>query len=468
MIFTSYEFLLLLASAFTGFQLLPRSWRVSWLLLHSYIFYAYAHPWLTPFLLGTTLAAYACGWLVQRPGMAGARKTIAFIAGLVVVLSGLIFFKYTNFVAENLHALFGDGEFEAFDIILPVGISFFTFQNLAYIIDTWRGRETYEPSLQRYALFIAFFPQLVAGPIERGYNILPQLVRLERQTADRLWSGAERISWGLVKKMVFADRFGAYADTVFATASTASGPELIIGALAFGLQIYFDFSAYSDIAIGTARLFGVRLMENFNFPYRSRSIADFWRRWHISLSSWFRDYVYIPLGGDRAGFGRLVVNLAIVWAITGLWHGAAWTYVLWGALHGVYLIAYRAKNKFIAPPGQGWPGAIPAVLRGLLTFTAVHIAWIFFRADTLEAGTDYLTGIVTRFVQAPVDPLNFLIFTPLVAIALALHIVNSHRKPSEDVPDRPGWRHATQVGFNLLLVLFLAVSHQETFIYFVF
>jgi alginate O-acetyltransferase complex protein AlgI len=298
----------------------------------------------------------------------------------------LFTFKYFNFfngaVGGAANALGIQYPIGALSLALPVGISFYTFQSMAYSIDVYRGHVTAEKHAGIFAAFIAFFPQMVAGPIERANHMLPQFRRTVRFDADRTVEGLRRILWGVFKKIVISDRLAIYVNAVYNDAQAHSGAPLIIATVFFAFQIYCDFSAYTDIAIGTAKIIGFDLSENFRQPYFSRSVGEFWRRWHITLSNWFRDYLYIPLGGSRARFSRHLLNLMIVFLVSGLWHGAAWTFVIWGGLHGIFVCVEAAfsKAKIRVFPRN----AVGGMLRLALTFTAICVAWVFFRANSLD------------------------------------------------------------------------------------
>ena len=297
---------------------------------------------------------------------------------IAVNLGLLGFFKYYNFVNNSLGNPFAMNNF-----LLPVGISFYTFQTLSYTIDVYRGRLKPERHVGKFALYVSFFPQLVAGPIERAKHLLPQLQLMSNIRFDNLVSGLQRIVIGLFKKVVIADRAAVLVDTIFSKPDIFSGPQLLIGTLFFGIQIYGDFSGYSDIAIGTAKIFGIDLMENFKRPYLSRSIGEFWSRWHISLSTWFQDYVYIPLGGNRRKPFRVNINILITFVISGLWHGADWVFVIWGAYYGALLIIEKKLKATFASlyaSKKLWVNFI----RWFVTMILVFLGWIFFRANSIS------------------------------------------------------------------------------------
>ena len=381
MIFNSYEYLLFLPIVAIVYFTLP--WvkgRVVWLLMASYFFYMVWNPIFILLIIASTVVDYFAGRAIGA-AQNEQRKKLFLWMSLLMNLGILFYFKYYNFLKDNVQFLFDqlnlDLEIVGHSWILPVGISFYTFQTLSYTIDIYRGKQQVEHNFFVFALYVSFFPQLVAGPIERSTNLLPQF--LEKHTFDyqRVRSGLLMILIGLFKKIVIADRFAIYSDQVFENPAAYTGLSTILGTVFFTFQIYCDFSGYTDIAIGSARVLGYRLMENFKGPYFSKSIKEFWRRWHISLSTWFRDYLYIPLGGNRLGTTKLYRNLIIVFLITGLWHGANWTYVIWGIFHGMFLIVERLGGDRILAKA-------PTLLQVLYTFVVAAIGWVFFRAGTVS------------------------------------------------------------------------------------
>jgi alginate O-acetyltransferase complex protein AlgI len=328
---------------------------------------------------------YIAALQIQKTEIKSKRKAWLMLS-LIVNLGALFLFKYLNFFADSTRAIFEQFNIfynsPAFNILLPVGISFYTFQTLSYTIDVYRGSMKAEKDYALFALYVSFFPQLVAGPIERATNLLPQLSKFNKFDYQRIASGLRLMLWGMLKKVVVADRLAIYVNQVYNNVDDYSGLPLLFATVFFAFQIYADFSGYSDIAIGGARVMGVDLMTNFKRPYLSRSIKEFWARWHISLSTWFRDYLYIPLGGNRVVKWRWYYNLFITFLISGLWHGANWTFVIWGALHGTYLIAeIFIKNKqFTAEI----PFKVKHVFRVVVTFAFVLVSWVFFRANSIQ------------------------------------------------------------------------------------
>ena len=408
--FNSLEFMGFFPVVLFIYFVIPRKLRTIWLLAASYFFYM---NWNAKYalLIGiSTVVTYWCGVQLERVNATGgedSRKKRILVAGLVINLLILAVFKYANFgldTIDNLEQLLGIGSLgRRLDIMVPVGISFYTFQALGYIIDVYRGDVAAEHNFIRYALFVSFFPQLVAGPIERSKNLLGQINDVENfnlWNAKRVTSGAILMVWGFFMKMVIADRLALLVDNVYDSERAFGSTALIMATLGFTIQIYCDFAAYSIIAIGCAKIMGFTLMENFNTPYFSRSIREFWQRWHISLSTWFKDYLYIPLGGNRKGKRRKIINLMIVFLVSGLWHGASWTYVIWGGLHGLYQVIGDAtaglRDKVKTRLKVNTEAFSYGAGKTVVTFLLVSFAWIFFRADTIEQACRIIRRIVTR------------------------------------------------------------------------
>lgn len=397
MLFNSLQFLLFFPLVTAGAFMLPARARWIWLLLASYYFYACWRPLYAALMLFTSLLAWASALGIRRArGAAGRRVWLGL--SLAVNLAVLFLYKYYNFLAGSLNSLLADWGVATvlppFDGLLPVGISFYTFQALSYTIDVYRGTCRIEPHAGLFTLYVSFFPQLVAGPIERAAHLLPQFRRVHTFEYARTVAGLKTMAWGFFKKVVIADRLAVIANRGFGAADELHGIALLAATLAFAYQIYCDFSGYSDIAVGAARILGFDLMVNFRTPYFARSIPEFWQRWHISLSTWFRDYVYIPLGGNRAGRARHLANLFIVFLVSGLWHGAAWTFVWWGAYHGILMIAHNllapAFARVTARRGVA-RGLAPAQV--LATFLLVGIGWVLFRAASLADALTILRAI---------------------------------------------------------------------------
>lgn len=387
MLFNSIDFAIFFPIFFVIYWIVAKklTLRNAFLLASSYLFYGW-WDWRFLFLIiFSSFVDFYIGQKIYNTRKKRVRRNYLLVS-LLTNLGLLAYFKYTNFFIDsfiNSFRLFG-GEMDSFalHIILPVGISFYTFQTLSYTIDIYRDRLEPSKNWLSFFTFVAFFPQLVAGPIERASNLLPQFYRTYKFDYRALRSGLLLMAFGLFKKMVIADRLAIVVNDVYNNPTGHSGQDLIIATVFFAFQIYCDFSGYSDIAIGIARTIGFDLMKNFDAPYFSTSITDFWRRWHISLSTWFRDYVYIPLGGSRNGEYRTYFNLFLVFVVSGLWHGAAITFIIWGAIHGLIIVVEKALSK--TPLHINKKHFFPALLSGVLTFVIVCFAWIFFRANSFS------------------------------------------------------------------------------------
>ena len=384
MLFNSFDFLVFFPLVTIGYFLLPYKQRWWWLLAASCWFYMAFVP-VYILILGFTIAVdYAAGILIDRSE--GKQRKAWLVASIVANVGVLAFFKYFNFLNQSIAAVVrGMGlsyDVPDLGILLPIGLSFHTFQSLSYTIEVYRKHQKPERNPGVFALYVMFYPQLVAGPIERPGNLLNQLgMRFDPQY-DKIAHGLRQMAWGFFKKLVIADRCGAVVDMVYTNPNLHDGWTTLLATYLFALQIYCDFSGYTDIAIGAARTMGFELMVNFRTPFMSGSISEFWSRWHISLSSWFRDYLYIPLGGNRVAVPRWYLNLFIVFLISGLWHGASWTYVVWGALHGVYLIAAIVFKPFWARVLGNSKGRTMRFLNVFATFHLVLLGWVFFRAES--------------------------------------------------------------------------------------
>ncbi len=407
--FNSINFMIFFPVVLALYFVIPKALRQIWLLAASYYFYMSWNARYALLIAASTLITYVSGIAIERyrdSGRTGRRLTVLFSC-LGINLGILLFFKYGNFLIASLdrglELLHIGSVDQRFYFLLPVGISFYTFQALGYTIDVYRGDVRAETNLIRYALFVSFFPQLVAGPIERSKNLLSQMqniAEIKLWNARRVTSGTILMIWGFFVKMVIADRAAVLVNTVFDNYRMYGSTELVLAAVFFALQIYCDFGSYSLIAIGAAKIMGFELMENFNTPYFACSIRDFWSRWHISLSTWFRDYLYIPLGGNRRGRVRKSVNIMIVFLASGLWHGADWSYVVWGGIHGAYQVIgdYLAsfREKCIRKLRVNTACFSWKFLQTTVTFILVVFAWIFFRADSIGDAFHYIRRIWMR------------------------------------------------------------------------
>lgn len=410
MLFNSFIFLIYLPVVFCLYWFVFRSLKIQniFIVIASYIFYGWWDWRFLILIILTSLCSFLSGIFIERYQNRNTRRL--FLWGNVIINLGILAtFKYYNFFVNNLQILLRPIGIEFDDItsnlILPVGISFYTFQALSYSIDVYRGRIKATRNISAFLAFISFFPQLVAGPIERATNLLPQFLSKRNFDYDTAVDGCRQILWGLFKKMVVADNCAVVVNNTFADYAGLGGLNLWIGAFLFTMQIYGDFSGYSDIAIGVAKLFGIKLMKNFNVPYFSRDIAEFWRRWHMSLNTWFVDYLYIPLGGSRCSKSKVVRNTFAIFLVSGLWHGAEWTFVAWGAYHAFLFIplSITGKNRRFRDTVAGnrlFPTMSEATMMAL-TFLLVLIGWILFRADNLTIAWEYLCRMLTNLSFTP-------------------------------------------------------------------
>ena len=406
MLFNSIDFAIFLPIVFVLYWFVTyKSLKLQNVLIvaASYLFYGWWDWRFLSLILFSTLVDYFIGLGLLKQNVQSKRKVLILIS-ILINLGFLGFFKYYNFFLENFISAFTffgtEIKATSLKVILPVGISFYTFQTLSYSIDVYKRKLEPTKDFIAFSAFVSFFPQLVAGPIERATNLLPQFFTKRTFDFAKAVDGMRQILWGLFKKIVIADNCADCANTIFNNSADFSGSTLVLGALFFTFQIYCDFSGYSDIAIGTSRLFGFDLMRNFNFPYFSRDIAEFWRRWHISLSTWFRDYLYIPLGGSRGNTWEKVRNTFIIFIVSGFWHGANWTFIVWGALNALYFLPLLLSNKNRTNLGTiAYGRHLPSIkefFAMLLTFGMTVFAWIFFRANSMEHALSYISGIFSR------------------------------------------------------------------------
>lgn len=478
MIFNSLAFLVFLPIVFTIYWLL-RTDRLRLqniiLLVASLYFYA-CWDWRFLFLLLFSICLdYYTGIKIDNSASDRIRKTWLVIS-VGVNLGFLMVFKYYNFFIDSFREAVGligyHPDIKTLNIILPVGISFYTFHGLSYVLDIYYKRIRSEKNFTDYALFVSFFPLLVAGPIERATHLLPQIKNKRTFNYAKAVDGLRQILWGLFKKVVIADYCAApYVNDIFNNSAGYGSVTLVLGAFLFAVQIYCDFSGYSDIALGTARLFGFELLKNFSFPYFSRNIAEFWRRWHISLSSWFRDYIYIPLGGSKGGLLKKIRNTFVIFLVSGFWHGANWTFIIWGGLNAVYYLPSMIMNKNrkytdVIAQDSFFP-SLSELGHMLLTFALTTLAWIFFRADNLTHAIDYLTGIFSfRQLDSVSIPRTFSFL-----IALFFLIEWMGRKSNYALQDfmvnKP---RILRVAAYYLLVFFIFwfAGEEQEFIYFQF
>jgi alginate O-acetyltransferase complex protein AlgI len=463
MLFNTTRFFVFLAVVLALFYALPRRFRKYLLLAASYFFYASWNPKFIALLLTLTAIDFTAGLWLERTESPRWRRAIL-IGSLVANLGFLGFFKYYNFLASNLASVLGKSPHSFWlDIVLPLGISFHTFQSISYVVDVYRRQQKAIRDPIDYALFISFFPQLVAGPIVRARNFFTDLYNWRPPSGDDVSRGIFLLALGLTKKMAFADQFAAVANTYFGDVAAHPGRLTAwSGAFAFAMQIYFDFSGYTDMAIGMATLFGFHFPVNFRRPYLARGIADFWRRWHISLSTWLRDYLYIPLGGNRHGRWMTYRNLLITMLLGGLWHGASWNFLIWGGYHGALLSVERATGG--SEPRPHWRTLDP--LRAIVTFALVTIGWVFFRAADLHQSA----AIIRQMFAGPhgkslLSPWH----VGLAAVALGIALVEERWEAVERLMTAPVWAYAAALAAMLFcLELFGVIDASIPFIYFQF
>lgn len=469
MLFNSLPFLVFFPLVCAAYWLLPCRWRNIMLLMASYYFYMNWEPVYALLIMFTTVSTWWCALMMQRSDK---HRGTFLTASLIINLMILFIYKYLGFVTESVfHILRVAGlrvEMPHFELLLPVGISFYTFQAIGYTIDVYRRTIKAERDLATYALFVSFFPQLVAGPIERAKNLLAQFHERHVFNGDKVIDGIKLMTWGYFMKLCVAENVAPYVNAVYNNLPNHTGTSVLLATIFFTFQIFCDFGGYSLIAIGAAKCMGFSLMQNFNHPYLSRSVKDFWRRWHISLSSWFTEYVYIPLGGNRHGGLKHVRNLFATMLISGVWHGAGWTFILWGGLHGLFLVVHTIKTKYIkALAGKK---LLPPVVNIFFTFILVMLGWIFFRANTIEDAFLAINKIVCQPGQLyngegkPTIMLNILLITILMFKEIKdeygwpIHLVHSEK------------RYISIISMALLIIVIMLCAQFEggQFIYFQF
>ncbi len=492
MLFNSLSYLIFFPTVAVVYFLLPQRWQRWWLLSVSCFFYLLFIPIYIFVLFLTIIIDYGAGLLIEQNKEKN-RKKFYLIVSIISTAAILFIFKYFNFFNANFNAL---SEFlhwnyslTALKIILPIGLSFHTFQSLSYVIEVYRGKQKAERNLITYSLYVMFFPQLVAGPIERPQNLLHQFYESHVFDYQRFADGLGLMLWGFFKKIVIADNAAGLVNVVYDNPANFTGIHFILATVLFAFQIYCDFSGYSDIAIGSAKTLGFDLMKNFDRPYSAKSIAEFWRRWHISLSTWFMDYVYIPVGGNRLGKFKTYRNLLIVFMVSGLWHGANWTFVLWGALHGAYLIIGKMTESVRrVVVNLTRINRFPNVLdfmRMSAVFLLVNIAWIFFRANSIGDGwliftnlttglpelalnltnLDYLKNILGKF---GVGPRGFSQIWIFIILMIIIYRYKGSRNIRQALADKPTLIRRGFYYFLILLILFFGNFGELPFIYFQF
>jgi alginate O-acetyltransferase complex protein AlgI len=492
MLFNSFQFLLFFPIVTLVYFLLPYKFRWFHLLVASCVFYMAFVPVYILILFFTIIIDYIAGIMIENAE--GHRRRWFLVMSIVANVGVLAVFKYYNFLAINFNHLFeiagAHSSIPLLSLILPIGLSFHTFQAMSYTIEVYRGHQKAERHFGIYALYVMFYPQLVAGPIERPQNLLHQFYEKHDFNFDLCKEGLKQMLWGFFKKIVIADRLALVVKTVYAHPENFNGVSLTLATIFFSFQIYCDFSGYSDIAIGAAKVMGFNLMRNFNRPYFAKSISEFWTRWHISLSTWFRDYLYIPLGGNRVSRPRFYMNLSIVFLLSGLWHGANWTFIVWGALHAFYLIFGLVTKKWrvntLNAVGISETSALNNFLSTVLTFSLVSIAWIFFRVINPHQAMYIVTHLTNGWRQAiSVHGIKAVLssvggndtiygtYNVITGIALILFMESVQRKTKDGpaikiIDNKPVFLRWGFYSFLIVAILLIGVYDNREFIYFQF
>lgn len=466
MLFNSFHFLIFCPLVLLLHYLLAPRFRWVLLLLASYYFYMSWNPWYLGLILLSTAVDYIAAIKIDQTERKALKKRWLY-ASIITNLGILFTFKYFNFFADSLQEFLQTMGLNispvALDLILPVGISFYTFQTISYTVDVYRGQIKPERHLGHFALFVSFFPQLVAGPIERAGNLLPQFKKQKKLTTTDVHTGINRILYGLFKKVVIADQLAFYVDHVFSDIAGTPGLVIMLASFFFLVQVYCDFSGYSDIAIGVAQLLGFKLMINFSRPFLSTSFTEYWQRWHISLSQWVRDYIYIPLGGNRVSTARLSMNLLLAFTVMGLWHGASWTFVLWGILHGTMLVLERFSKKSVVPLLPRW---VSNTLGWTIVMITFGLSMIFFRAENtpdaflaFQKLSEIGRHVSLRELMAGQDPSDFYLSLSLILVLGISYLL----------PQSFNFKYNFAFGFiSLGLIILLGVDETIQFVYFQF
>jgi alginate O-acetyltransferase complex protein AlgI len=477
MIFNSIEFFIFLPIVFIFYWFVTaKNIKAQNFLIvaSSYVFYGWWDWRFLSLIIFSSIVDYTIGLLLSKSDKKSKRKLLLWTS-ICVNLGFLGFFKYYNFFVDNFvesFSFFGQHvKSKTLNIILPVGISFYTFQTLSYTIDVYKKKLEPTNDFIAFIAFVSFFPQLVAGPIERATNLLPQFYAKRKFKYANAVDGMRQILWGLFKKIVIADNCAKYVNLIFNNSEDYAGSTLLLGAFFFAIQIYCDFSGYSDIAIGISRLFGFKLMSNFAFPYFSRDIAEFWRRWHISLSTWFRDYLYIPLGGNRGSVGIKIRNIFIIFIVSGFWHGANWTFIIWGALNALYFLPLMLLNRNrvntdLVAKGKMLPN-MRELFQMFITFFITLIAWVFFRANNVTHAFSYLSNMFSSSLFSPSE-----IFpTTIILLVISFLIIEWFGRSGEFAIDKIDFIYKPiRWSFYLLLIIlmFTYAGEEQQFIYFQF
>ena len=469
MLFNSFEYAIFLPIVFLLYWFVfNKTIKLQnlFLLIIGYVFYGW-WDWRFLFLIAfSTIFDFTIGILLEKSNHSQNRKWL-FAASCIVNIGLLGFFKYFNFFIDNFISAFESIGYHipavTLKIILPVGISFYTFQSLSYTTDVFRRKMKPTTDFVSFAAFISFFPQLVAGPIERAFNLLPQFHKKRLFDLNLAVKGMRQILWGLFKKIVIADTLSTYVDAIFNSYEVLPGSTLLLGAIYFAVQIYCDFSGYSSIAIGTARLFGFTLLQNFSYPYFSTNVSQFWRKWHISLTSWFRDYIYIPMGGSRGSLTKTIFNTLFVFALSGFWHGANWTFGIWGLLNGMYLIPNLIlKNKKVISENN-----VFGIFSMLFTFGLITFSWIFFRSTNLAQAFEYINGLFSKSLFTYPVQHGMAITIPLIVILFGVEWIR--KKEIELFQPQNIHFILRWIIYLVMIIICLAFFKQnQSFIYFQF
>ncbi len=478
--FNSFEFLIFFPIVIGIYYFLPPRFRWVFLLIASYYFYMCWEVKYVLLLFASTLSSYFAARLMSKEKQKKKKKKYL-LASVGFNLMLLVVFKYFNFFNDSVQSAFNYFNIfynvPAFKLLLPVGISFYTFQTIGYLVDVYREEVKAEKHLGIFALYVAFFPKLVAGPIERAKSFLPQCLANHPFDSQGVRDGLTLILWGCFKKVVIADQLAVTVNSVFSAPAEYSSIQLLIAAYCYTIQIYCDFSGYTDIAIGVAQVMGFRLMENFRRPYFAQSVREFWQRWHISLSTWFRDYLYIPLGGSRVKASRLYFNLLIVFLLCGLWHGSNWTFIFWGGLHGTYLVCALmtkdVRGKVLRFVKLDRFPAVHTAIKVFITFNLVAFAWIFFRAESLSAAQSFVKILFFNFTYKRPLVVGLLRYEYCIALgAIIITVVAEVLQEKKMLPDLrtrcPRWLRWTFYYALIISICLYGDSSQQAFIYFQF
>lgn len=480
MLFNSLEYLIFLPLVFILYWFVFRQLKLQNLLIviASYVFYGWWNKEFLILIATTTLLSYLSGILIDKLNKKRFYQKIVSGSNIIINIAILAYFKYCNFFGESfaeLMTLIGFKiDWVTLDIILPIGISFYTFQALSYSIDVYRGKINATRDIVAFFAYISFFPQLVAGPIERATNLLPQMLKKRIFEYSSAVDGCRQIIWGFFKKLVIADNCAVAVDTIWSNYQNESGFTLLIGGILFAFQIYGDFSGYSDIAIGSARLFGINLKQNFNFPYFSRNIAEFWRRWHISLTTWFKDYVYIPLGGSRCSMPRVILNTIIIFVISGIWHGANWTFIVWGLYNAILfipLLLTHNNRKYLEVVGCG--KILPTFkecVNIIVTFILAVFGWIIFRANSITEAFDYIGIIFSKSILEFELPYGKRALIGIL-IMIIIEWLNRDKKYGLQLTNTGVTKFTTIrwiLYYSIIITTILFMGINQTFIYFQF